>query len=106
MIVQDTEGKTHILSATASTKKPDEVKTEDTPADEPPKAMEGVTEAGKASAAGDKEKATPTDTPSTQPGPSSVAATTGQEEEVKAKPAEKKSEVSKIRLHVAPESGL
>ena len=53
--------------------------------------MEGVTEAGKTSApAGDGEKATP----STQPGPSSVAAATGQEEEVKPKPAEKKTEVS------------
>ena len=84
-----------MLSATASTKKPDEVKTEDTTTDETPKAMEGVTEAGKAkdtSAAGDGEKTTPT--PSTQPGPSGVAAAAGQEEEVKAKPAEKKSEVS------------
>ena len=80
------------MSATASTKKPDEIKTEDTTTDNPPSLMEGVTEAGKASA-GDGEKATPTATPSTQPGPSGVAAATGQEE-VKAKPAEKKSEVS------------
>ena len=57
--------------------------------------MEGVTEAGKASApAGAGEKTTPTATPSTQPGPSNVAAATGQEEEVKPKPAEKKTEVS------------
>ena len=57
--------------------------------------MEGVTEAGKASApAGAGEKTTPTATPSTQSGPSSVAAATGQEEEVKPKPAEKKTEVS------------
>ena len=95
--LQDTEGKTHVLSATASTKKPDEVKTEDTTTDEPPSLMEGVAEAGKTSA-GDGEKATSTDTPSTEPGPSGVAAATGQEEEVKTKPTEKKSEVSVFLL--------
>ena len=82
------------MSATASTKKPDEIKTDDIATDDPPKAMEGVTEAEKTpSAAGGEQKATPTAAPSTQPGPS---AATGQEEEVKTKPAEKKSEVSAI----------
>jgi hypothetical protein len=95
---QDTEGKTHILSASASTKKPDEIKTEDNPADEPPKAMEGVTEASAPAGDGEKTTPTPAATPSTQPGPSSVAAATGQEEQVKTKPAEKKTEVSRI-LH-------
>ena len=65
-------------------------------ADEPPRALEGGATATKtAKPAGDGEKATPTATPSTQAGASGVVVATGQEEEVKAKRAEKKSEVSR-----------
>lgn len=101
------------MSATASTKKPDEIKTTDSiedgnaggGADEtakpaPPKTEEPAkTEASKPEATmADTEKATPTAPPpsTSEPGPSGAAAATGKEEEVKSKPAENKTEVSSL----------
>ena len=94
------------MSATASTKKPDEVKTEESiegekgeaEADKPaPPKLEEATkmdsdkpEVTKA----ETEEATPTAPPPPQAGPSSGTAATGQEEEVKSKTTEKKAEVS------------
>ena len=91
------------MSATATTKKPDDVKTEELSTTDSPKSIEGAPETAKSkdatsttTAATGGEKTTPTATPPTQPGPSGVAAATGQEEEVKSKTAEKKSEVSQL----------
>ena len=101
-LLQDNDGKTHFMSATASTQKPDEITTEETvektkegvaktPKDTPKTDDTAKAEATKPRA----DKTTPTaPPPSSEPGRGSVAAATGQEEEVKSKHTEKKSEVS------------